>query len=75
MVIKVQVYVNIDSKGIQPDILPEISQVLNEVFTEHLKTKFPKSKRTLKTWDEDGELLVENPFEIVTRREAIERFR
>lgn len=75
MVIKVPIYVDYDSKGIPQELVPEIASLISEKLTEHLQAKLPKSKSILKFHDEDGDLLERTPFNVVTRREAIDRFR
>jgi hypothetical protein len=75
MIIKVPIYVDIDSKDVNRDSLSRIVDLISEASTEHLQDKLPRSKKTLKFRDDEGKILYKRKFEFVTRSEAIDRFR
>jgi hypothetical protein len=75
MIIKVPIYVDIDTTSYADSLIPEVQSLLNEVVTEHLKAKLPESKRTLKGTDDNGDKTTTRVWTVVTREEAINSFR
>lgn len=75
MIVKVPIYVNLDSKNIDSNLIPEVVMVISDAVTEHLQAKLPKSKRKIKISYDDSEEVESKSYDIVTRKEAINSFR
>lgn len=76
MIIKVPVYIELDSKGVDSNLIPEISMVISDRLMEHLKAKLPKtSKQILRTYQDNGEKAEAITYEPITREQAIDSFR
>ena len=75
MIIKVPIYVDIDSKDVKREQLSRIVDLIAETSTEHLQDNLPRSKKTLKFRTDEGKLAFKRKFEFVTRSEAIDKFR
>lgn len=75
MVIKVPVYVDIDTQKVPSELISELSVIISDVVTEHLQAKLPKSKTKIQFHDDTGEPTEIRKWSVVTRQEAIDRFK
>lgn len=75
MIIKVPIYVDIDSNDVKREQLSRIVDLISETSTEYLKDNLSRSKKTLKFRSDEGTIIFKRKFEFVTRSEAIDRFR